>query len=104
MCYKVSSSNFILNFFYENDATVVTVSALLQKKKEIEKALDYDIYVMLDSESLDIAMQYYSDLLRIVDNRIFCKQKKLRNHHSREDVNYALPLGVKAKYFELLKM
>ena len=90
MCIKVDSSNFILNYFYNNDKQSVNLATLLSKKKKIEDAIGDDIYIILSNESIDIALIYHRDILKMENNRIYCNKEKLKTL-IMDEVNYKIP-------------
>lgn len=101
MCIKVDSSNFILNYFYNNDKQSVSLVTLLSKKKKIEDAIGDDIYIILSNESIDVALIYYRNILEMKDNRIYCNKEKLTTLPI-EEVNYKIPSKVRDEYLKLL--
>ena len=101
MCIKVDSSNFILNYFYNNNEQSVDIPTLLSKKKKIEDAIGDDIYIILSNESIDVTLVYYRNILKMEDDHIHCNKEKLTTLPI-DDVNYKIPAKVRDKYLELL--
>ena len=91
MCVKVDSSDFILNYFYNNsDKQSVNLRTLLSMKKKVEDAIGDDIYIILSNESIDIALIYHRDILKMENNRIYCNKEKLKTL-IMDEVNYKIP-------------
>jgi hypothetical protein len=101
MCVKVDSSNFILNYFYNTKELSVNLTTLLSKKKQIENIIGDDIYIILSNESIDVALLYYRNILKMKNNRIYCNIEKLVSS-SIDEVNYNIPLQVRSEYLKLL--
>lgn len=102
MCVKVDSSDFILNYFYNNsDKQSVNLRTLLSMKKKVEDAIGDDIYIILSNESIDIALIYHRDILKMENNRIYCNKEKLKTL-IMDEVNYKIPSEIRDKYSKLL--
>jgi len=102
MCVKVDSSDFILNYFYNNsDKQSVNLRTLLSMKKKVEDAIGDDIYIILSNESIDIALIYHRDILKMENDRIYCNKEKLKTL-IMDEVNYKIPSEIRDKYSKLL--
>jgi hypothetical protein len=103
MCEKITCDNFIINYFYKNKINEVSIKVLEEKKINIEKAFNKNIYIDLYKDSIYETIIYNKYIFSLCqDNNIIkCDYKKIRKR-LLNDLNYYIPIKVKRKYLKEL--
>ena len=105
MCVKISSENFILNYFGAKKTDKASLRDLVVKKYAIEKIFDKNVYIDLYKTSIRETIYYNKRYLSFGSSEndiIKCKLKNLIDDNVLDEVNSSLPAEIKDKYLEEL--
>jgi len=105
VCVKITSENFILNYFGAKKIVKASLKDLVTKKSAIEEVFDKNVYIDLYKTSIRETIYYNKKYLSFGSSKndtIKCKLKNLIDDNILEDVNSSLPAEIKDKYLEEL--
>jgi len=105
VCVKITSENFILNYFGAKKIVKASLKELATKKCAIEEVFNKNVYIDLYKSSIQETIYYNKRYLSFKDYKrdiIKCKLKNLIDDNVLEDVNSSLPAEIRDKYLEEL--
>jgi len=105
MCVKITSENFILNYFVAKKIGNASLKDLVIKKHAIENFFDKNVYIDLYKTSIRETIYYNKRYLSFGSSEndiIKCELKNLIDDNVLDDVNSFLPAEIKDKYLEEL--
>jgi hypothetical protein len=100
VCVKISSENFILNYFVVKGIGEASLKDLANKKYAIEKIFDKNVYIDLYKSSIRETIYYNSKYLSSEKDAIKCELKNIIKDNVLDDLNSSLPPEIKEKYLE----
>jgi hypothetical protein len=105
MCVKITSENFILNYFFVRNIIRASFKELEKKKLYIEDVFNKNVYIDLYKTSISATLYYNKKYLsyRRSDETIKCNLKNIIEDNVMKYVNNSLPSNIKDKYFEELR-
>ena len=98
MCVRITSENFILNYFFAKNIYEASLKDLVVKKCAIEKYFDKNVYIDLYKSSIRETIYYNEKYLSFESGIIKCKLESILEDHILDDLNNSLPAEIKNKY------
>ena len=103
MCVKITSENFILNYFGVKKISRASLKDLETKKCAIEEYFNKNVYIDLYKTSIRETIYYNKRYLSFGRSDIIkCNLENMTKDNVLNDVNSSLPEEIKDKYLEEL--